>query len=229
MSTATIHVSAQHKLKENLGCYAISITTSDSKKVREKTGQFESHSKNITQLSTLLHSLSLLETTSIIEDVTLVTEFSLVKIFTDGSVFSWHSKNWTKPDGTPNPDAHLWEELFTQVVNYNINFVAPEPVDEVMKLLKKRVKSEAFKVEKMKKLDKKPDEIIKNTNEKEEIEEKEGSATPLESGGILHINEVLVAECEVLFQEIGLDVTTAVTMFLKESLRKQSVSLELKL
>lgn len=55
------------------------------------------------------------------------------------------------------------------------------------------------------------------------------SVLPQSVENVINVNSELKKQCEVLFQEIGLDLDTAVTLFLKHSLRKNGLTLDLKL
>lgn len=270
MASATIYLSAHHKVKENYGCFSISLLKKNAKKAIEKVGQFDSPTKNYTQLSTLIYSLSFLESSTNIEDVIVYTEFALVKIFTDGSVFDWHKDNWAKPDGSPNPEADLWDELFSLVVNYNISFETPDKDDEKMKAVLRTLKNESkrpkktqgvleettktnkaepIKVEAKKVAGKKSasqSSKLEKEAEMPKVEEKvlvkeetkeESKVTPMESlvkskttaQDTISIDLALKAECEKLFGQLGLPLEVAVTLFLKHSLRKNGLTLDLKL
>lgn len=49
------------------------------------------------------------------------------------------------------------------------------------------------------------------------------------AGLLVDIDEKTLAECDAFFQELGLDTATAVKLFLKQSLRSQSIPFQLKL
>ncbi len=49
------------------------------------------------------------------------------------------------------------------------------------------------------------------------------------SNSTVILDAELLKNCDVLFEEIGLDTQTAITMFLKDSLRKQGLTLDLKI
>lgn len=53
------------------------------------------------------------------------------------------------------------------------------------------------------------------------------STDEVEEGNVIRIDRDLKGQCELLFEEIGVDVETAVTMFLKHSLRKRGLTLDL--
>lgn len=67
------------------------------------------------------------------------------------------------------------------------------------------------------------------TVEAETLRFEETTAKTSGNAGVITVDAQLKSECDLLFREIGLDLDTAVNLFLKHSLRKKGLTLDLKL
>lgn len=133
MSSATIFVTATHKIKENYGYFAVSMLKKRAKQPVDVTGQFESESKVKTQLYAMIQGLTLAKTIPDLEELTIVTDFSQVSKITDGTLDIWAESNWMKTKNKPFPFAQQWKDIFDLINTLDVFFKEPDESDEKMK------------------------------------------------------------------------------------------------
>ncbi len=254
MSLATIYATAIHKRSENQGYFGYAVWKKNAKKPTEKLENYQCDSKIRLQLRTLIDGISALKNSEEYDDVKEITDFALISNLQDGTVMEWEKNNWVKSNEKPVPEADLWKELNDLAVEYNILFTEPKESDTKMNDLIKRTKNPKKVTGKKPKKEVKVETSIEEPRAEvenlplenqvalEEVvvspapiatptvpkAEKTNSAIPSEFG-TLKIPLDLLKDCEEMCKEIGLPVEMAVTMFLKESLRKRGLTLDMKL
>lgn len=233
MSIATLYVNAKHKRKENFGYFSSSIWLKNGRVPLESSGQAESESTTEINLKALIHGLTTALETPELEHLTVISDFSLVEKFSDGTVDKWVNEGWMKTKTKPIPLANLWQELLLLIGQTEVTFATAKNSDARLKRNNTLLTAERKKPGKPDKSDDVPAVEVSSIQERVQSatvpsEDVEAVIAPATQKG-LNIDEELLSECDKLLKDLGLNTEVAVTMFLKQFLRKKELELDLKL
>lgn len=256
MSAITIYATGVHKQKLDFTSYCLGILKGRAKKPKEIIGQLSSKSRAESQLNILLYAIQLATEDSQVEEIKVISDLPQIIKITDGTIDQWESEDWLK-NKKPIPQADLWKEIFTALQKFDLTFLAPEEGDTKMEKIVKSAKEDSIQKKtptaifeevaetsveiqeevpevSVQEMDEPPVNTAEETPMVEVVEEVVPLATenPVAEESnytSLQVSKKLAKDCEILFEEIGLDVETAVTMFLKASLRKKGLTLDLTL
>lgn len=259
MSNTTIYATGNHKGKEEKGRFAFSIYKKNGKKPNDEVGEFYSDSKTSTHLNILIRSLKMAKETSISEEVVVYCDFPLVKKFIDGSIDDLEINDWKKGVRTiPYAKVWGELFNLTQELNVVYREVEKddEKMKYVTKLMKNggKIPTRLGKIVTNQQKNLPAKEKNEESYQGEESEHSEEEVMPISFDLIqkrvlgstltnvdlvgkvmepdlssIKVDPNLRKECQILFEEIGMDLDVAINVFLKHCIRNQGFTFDIRL
>lgn len=256
MSTIKLYTTAIHKQKENCGYYNISIWKNKAKSPVEINGVFDSKGRPETQIRTLITAIITVDQQESPEEMEIYCDLPMVEGIIDGSIETWQENKWYKSKGNKMPNAVLWQELYELLESMNLTFhmvdtsdsklaSALKSIENHTKVALKPLKISAVKEKTAKESNKGKKEAKKSPSKTQTTSVKTAMkptvknasdtvkpSTQKETGATteqVNLDSALKKQSDDLFQALGMDTETAVTMFLKHALRNQGIALDLNL